>query len=60
MALYDQEREDGMGNKIAQKVEALKETSLKDLQATYAEYFPGKKASNNRTYLWRRIAYKAQ
>ena len=60
MALYDQEREDGMGNEIAQKIEALKESPLKALQAAYAEHFPDKKASNNRTYLWRRVAYSMQ
>ena len=43
MALYDQEREVGMGNELAQKMEALKEAPLKDLKAAYAEYFPGKK-----------------
>ena len=43
MALYDQEREAGMGDEIAQKMEALKEAPLKDLKAAYAEYFPGKK-----------------
>ena len=60
MALYDQEREACVGNEIAQKIETLKETPLKNLQAAYTEHFPDKKASNNRTYLWRRVAYKIQ
>ena len=60
MALCDQEREAGMGNELAQKMEALKEVPLKDLKAAYVEYFPDKKTSNNRTYMWRRLAYRMQ
>jgi len=61
MALYDQEREDGMESGIAQKIEALKESPLKDLQGAYIQHFPDKKVTpNNRTYLWRRVAYKMQ
>jgi hypothetical protein len=60
MAIYDQEREVGVGAEIAQKIEALKDASLKDLQAAYSEHFPSKKVSNNRTYIWRRVAYRMQ
>lgn len=60
MALYDQEREGRMGHEIAQKIEALRETSLKDLQRAYNKHFADKEPSNNRTYLWRRVAYKIQ
>jgi hypothetical protein len=60
MALYVQEREVRMGSKIAQKIETLRGAPLKELQEAYLVYFPGKKASNNRTYLWRRVAYRIQ
>ncbi len=60
MALYDQEGEVGMGSELVQKMEALKEAPLKDLKAAYVEYFPDKKASNSRTYIWRRLAYRMQ
>ena len=49
-----------MGAEIAQKIQALKETPLRALQEAYTGYFPGKKASNNRTYLWRRVVYGMQ
>lgn len=49
-----------MGSKIAQKIEALKDAPLKELQEAYLAYFPEKKASNNRTYLWRRVVYRLQ
>lgn len=49
-----------MGNEITQKIEALKGSPLKDLQDAYIQHFPGKKTSNNRTYLWRRVAHKMQ
>lgn len=49
-----------MGSELAPKVEDLKEAPLKVLQAAYAKQFPGKKVSNNRIYLWRRLAYKLQ
>jgi hypothetical protein len=49
-----------MGNEIAQKIEVLKELPLKALQSAYKENFPDKKTSNNRTYLWRRVAYRTQ
>jgi hypothetical protein len=60
MALYDHEREVGMRSALAQKMEALKEAPLKDLKVAYVEYFQAKKASNNRTYMWRRLAYRMQ
>ena len=49
-----------MSSEVAKTIETLKETPLKDLQDVYAGYFPGKKPSNNRTYLWRRSAYRVQ
>jgi len=49
-----------VGNEIAQKIEALKGSPLKDLQDAYIHHFPDKKASNNRTHLWRRVAYRMQ
>ena len=49
-----------VGAEIAQKIVALKEAPLRALQEAYTGYFPGKKASNNRTYLWRRVAYGMQ
>jgi hypothetical protein len=55
------EREVGMSNEIAQEIETVKERSLRDLQEAYQRHFPDKKAiPNNRVYLWRRVAYKAQ
>jgi len=39
----------------------LKEKSLGELKAKYEELFPGQKApSNNKTFLWRKIAYRIQ
>lgn len=49
-----------MGANLAQEIEALKQTSLKQLQEAYAGHFPGKKTSNNRAYLWRRVTYRMQ
>ena len=49
-----------MGTEITQ-IETLKEMPLKELRDIYFQHFPDKKAvSSNRTYLWRRIAYKMQ
>lgn len=46
---------------ILEQVLALKEMAVPELQARYSELFEGKKAtSNNKTYLWQRIAYKIQ
>lgn len=50
-----------MADTLVSRIEGLKEASLEELQDAYREHFPGKKAvSSNRTYLWRRIAHKAQ
>ena len=39
----------------------LKEKSLEELKAKYEELFPGQKApSNNKVFLWRKIAYRIQ
>lgn len=39
----------------------LKENSLGELKAKYAELFPGQKApANNKVFLWRKIAYRLQ
>ena len=46
---------------ILEQLLALKELSVPELQARYSELFDGKKAtSNNKTYLWQRIAYRIQ
>lgn len=43
------------------EIMALKEKSLAELKATYEELFEGKKAaSNNKIYIWRKIAYRIQ
>ena len=43
------------------KIMALKEKNLSELKVTYEELFDGKKApSNNKVYLWRKIAYRIQ
>ena len=43
------------------RIEKLKEAPLEELRETYRKQFLGKKtASNNRTYLWRRIAHRMQ
>jgi hypothetical protein len=39
----------------------VKEKSLGELKAKYEELFPGQKAhSNNKVFLWRKIAYRIQ
>ena len=39
----------------------LKENSLDELKTKYKELFPGQKApSNNKVFLWRKIAYRIQ
>lgn len=46
--------------KISQIME-LKEKSLGELKTKYEELFPGQQApSNNKVYLWRKIAYRMQ
>ncbi len=50
-----------MADTLVSKIERLKEASLEELRDAYQEHFSDKKAvSNNRTYLWRRIAHKIQ
>ena len=50
-----------MDNTILEQILALKEASLPELQKKYSEVFDGKKApSNNKAYLWQRIAYRIQ
>lgn len=46
---------------ILARILALKTASLPELQKEYEAVFDGKKASsNNKTYLWQRIAYRIQ
>jgi len=48
-------------NSMLERILALKEAPLPELQNKYSEVFDGKKApSNNKTYLWQRIAYRMQ
>jgi hypothetical protein len=50
-----------MKEDILSRVLALKTASLSKLQKEYEVLFDGKKApSNNKTYLWQRIAYRIQ
>ena len=43
------------------QIMALRENSIAELKAKYEELFPTQKApSNNKTYLWKKIAYKLQ
>ncbi|MCX5709688.1 MAG: DUF2924 domain-containing protein [Candidatus Omnitrophica bacterium] len=43
------------------KIMELKEKSLGELKAKYEELFPGQQApSNNKVFLWRKIAYRIQ
>ena len=46
---------------ILARILALKTASLSELQKEYSALYDGKKApSNNKTYLWQRIAYRIQ
>ena len=46
---------------ILEQILALKEMAVSELQKRYSKLFDGKKAiSNNKTYLWQRIAYRIQ
>ncbi|MDP3791253.1 MAG: DUF2924 domain-containing protein [Candidatus Omnitrophota bacterium] len=46
---------------ILARILALKTASLSELQKEYEAIFDGKKApSNNKTYLWQKIAYRMQ
>lgn len=50
-----------MKDTILAEILALKEMPVIELQARYSELFDGKRASsNNKTYLWQRIAYRIQ
>ena len=50
-----------MKNTILAEILAFKEAPLLELQKKYSEVFDGKKASsNNKTYLWQKIAYRIQ
>lgn len=50
-----------MKESVVSRIMAIKDLPSKDLQQKYEDLFNGKKpTSNNRTYLWRRIAYRMQ
>ena len=50
-----------MKEDILARILALKTASLPELQKEYETLFDGKKAtSNNKTYLWQRVAYRIQ
>ncbi len=50
-----------MEDSILSRILALKTASLSELQKEYSTLYDGKKAtSNNKTYLWKRIAYRIQ
>lgn len=50
-----------MKEDILARILALKTASLPELQKEYEVLFNGKKApSNNKTYLWQRVAYRIQ
>ena len=50
-----------MENSILVRILALKTASLPELQKEYSALYDGKKTpSNNKTYLWQRIAYRIQ
>lgn len=50
-----------MEDSILARILALKTASLSELQKEYNVLYGGKKApSNNKTYLWQRIAYRIQ
>ncbi len=50
-----------MKETILEQILALKGLPVAELQARHSELFDGKKApSNNKTYLWQRMAYRMQ
>ncbi len=50
-----------MKETIVEQIMNLKNQSLEQLKAKYEEVFKGEKpTSNNKTYLWRKIAYRIQ
>lgn len=50
-----------MQENLLTKIMSLKDASLEELKKKYGELFEGKPApSNNKTYLWKKIAYRLQ
>jgi len=50
-----------MENTVVSQIMELKTKSLEELKVKYEELFNGKKApSNNKIFLWRRLAYRIQ
>lgn len=49
-----------MGKTTLAGIMELKERPLEDLRAKYAEIFGQEATSNNRVFLWRKIAYRLQ
>lgn len=50
-----------MQGNLLTKIMSLKDASLEELKKKYSELFEGKLApSNNKTYLWKKIAYRLQ
>ena len=49
-----------MQDNVIVQIMALKEAPLNALQKKYGELYGKEALSNNRTYLWRRIAYRLQ
>ena len=50
-----------MQENLLTKIMNLKDASLEELKKKFAELFDGRPApSNNKTYLWKKIAYKLQ
>ncbi|MBF0572106.1 MAG: DUF2924 domain-containing protein [Candidatus Omnitrophica bacterium] len=50
-----------MNQSIVEQIMTLKNQSVEELKAKYEEVFKGEKpTSNNRPYLWRKIAYRLQ
>ena len=55
------ERNPNMSDNTIAEILALKEIPLSELEKKYEEIFDGKKTpSNNKVYLWRKIAYRIQ
>ena len=50
-----------MNKEVLSQIMELKTKTLAELKAKYEELFPGEKApSNNKVFLWRKIAYRIQ
>jgi hypothetical protein len=59
--MREREAKKPMKESLISKIMAMKDLPSKELQERYEALFHGKKSPiNNRTYLWRRIAYKMQ